>query len=77
MINVKEAITMMHYNTYNDREILLKENFIKKLTLVRSLENYSAKLDILLEQTSKIENISLCSTNCGKNTIGNFNLAKF
>ena len=59
MINVKEAITMMHYNTYNDREILLKENFIKKLTLVRSLENYSAKLDILLEQTSKIENISL------------------
>ena len=60
MINVKEATTMMmHYNTYNDTEILLKENFIKKLTLVRSLENYSAKLDTLLEQTSKIENISL------------------
>lgn len=60
MINVKEATTMMlHYNTYNDTEILLKENFIKKLTLVRSLENYSVKLDTLLEQTSKIENISL------------------
>jgi len=26
-------------------------NFIKKLTLVRSLENYSAKLDTLLEQS--------------------------
>ena len=57
MINVKEATTMMlHYNTYNDTEILLKENFIKKLTLVSFLENYSAKLDILLEQ---LENISL------------------
>jgi hypothetical protein len=59
MITVKEATTMIHYNNYNDKEILSKDNFAKRLNLIRSLENYSNKLDNLLEQTSKIENISL------------------
>ena len=59
MMTVKEATTMMHYNNYNDTEILSKDNFAKRLNLIRSLENYSNKLDKLLEQTSKIENISL------------------
>ena len=50
---------MIHYNNYNDKEILSKDNFEKRLNLIRSLENYSDKLDNLLKQTSKIENISL------------------
>jgi hypothetical protein len=59
MITVKEATKMIHYNNYNDKEILSKDNFEKRLNLIRSLENYSDKLDNLLKQTSKIENISL------------------
>lgn len=59
MMTVKEATTMMYYNNYNDKEILSKDNMVKRLNLIRSLENYSNKLDKLLEQTSKIENISL------------------
>ncbi len=50
---------MIHYNNYNDKEILSKSNIAKRLNLLRSLENYSHKLDKLLEQTSKIEDISL------------------
>lgn len=59
MMTVKEATAMMHYNNYNDKEMLSKDNMAKRLNLIRSLENYSNKLDKLLEQTSKIENISL------------------
>jgi hypothetical protein len=59
MMTVKEATPMIHYNNYNDKEILSKNNMTKRLNLIRSLENYSNKLDKLLEQTSKIENISL------------------
>ena len=58
MMTVKEA-TMIHYNNYNDKEILSKNNMAKRLNLVRSLESYSNKLDKLLEQTAKIEDISL------------------
>lgn len=50
---------MIHYNNYEDKEILSRDNFVKRLNLIRSLENYSDKLDKLIEQTSKIENISL------------------
>lgn len=59
MLIVKEAAPMIHYNNYNDKEILSKNNMAKRLNLLRSLENYSNKLDKLLEQTSKIEDISL------------------
>jgi hypothetical protein len=59
MMTVKEANTMMHYNNYNDKQILSKDNMARRLNLITSLENYSNKLDKLLEQTSKIENISL------------------
>jgi hypothetical protein len=59
MITVKEATPMIHYNNYEDKEILSRDNFVKRLNLIRSLENYSDKLDKLIEQTSKIENISL------------------
>jgi hypothetical protein len=59
MMTVKEATPMIHYNNYNDKEILSKSNMAKRLNLLRSLENYSHKLDKLLEQTSKIEDISL------------------
>jgi hypothetical protein len=59
MITVKEATQMIHYNNYNDKEILSRDNFVKRLNLIRSLENYSNKLDKLIEQTSKIEDISL------------------
>jgi hypothetical protein len=59
MITVKEATPMIHYNNYEDKEILSRDNFVKRLNLIRSLENYSNKLDKLIEQTSKIENISL------------------
>jgi hypothetical protein len=59
MITVKEATPLIHYNNYEDKEILSRDNFVKRLNLIRSLENYSNKLDKLIEQTSKIENISL------------------
>jgi hypothetical protein len=59
MITVKEATPMIHYNNYEDKEILSRDNFVKRLNLIRSLENYSNKLDKLIKQTSKIENISL------------------
>lgn len=56
MVHVKEAQVMS--NDYSV-EIFSYNSFKKRLQLIRSLENYSNKLESLIEKTTNIENISL------------------